>query len=146
MEIAMKTLLTFLLLSLMIGTAHAADWDARTTRTNTVVTDPDIQTALTQGISSAFVKTFPIKQYGIHALIDRLVVPEPGPEVIYLSLGLCRRLPDGRYELAHARYSDVILLQPRTPTAMQRDAIMQKLAAMAAAFAGGMVQSAATVR
>jgi hypothetical protein len=146
MEITMNKLLKLLLLTAMIGTAVAADWDARTTRTNTAVTDPDIQTALSQGIMPAFVKTFPIKQYGIHALIDRLVVPEPGPEVIYLSLGLCRRLADGRYELAHARYSDVILLQPRTPLEMQRDAVRQKLAAMAAAFSGGMVQSVATVR
>jgi hypothetical protein len=146
MGIAMSKLLSFLLLTAMLGTAGAADWDARTTRTNTTVTDPDIQMALSQGITPAFVTTFPIKQYGIHALVDRHVVPEPGPEIIYVSLGLCRRLPDGRYELAHARYSDVILLQPRTPAEAQREAVSQKLAAMATAFSGGMVQSAATVR
>lgn len=143
----MKTFVLLPMLALMVSAGlHAADWDARTTRTNTAVTDPDIQMALTQGVTQEFVRTYPIKQYGVHVLVDRHLLPPPGPEMVYVSLGLCRRLPDGRYELAHARYSDVVLLPPGTPPEAQRQAVQQKLAQMAGAFSQGMVQSVSRLR
>jgi len=133
-------ILPILLLSAFLVPAQAADWDARTTRTNTAVTDGDIQMALTQGINPEFARTFPIRQYGIHVLVDRHTPAQLGTEIVYLSVGLCLRLPDGTYELAEGRYSDLVLLPTNTPPDVQRQAVGQKLAAMAAAFSQGMVQ------
>ncbi len=135
------------MLALVLSSAsYAADWDARTTRTNTAITDPDIQTALTQGVTKEFVQTYPIKQYGIHVLVDRHLLPPPGPEMVYLSLGLSRRLPDGGYQLPHASYSEVLLLPPGSPPKAQRQAVQEKLTQMAAAFSQGMVQNASRLR
>ena len=135
------------LLALMVnGGLHAAEWDARTTRTNTAVSDPDIQFALTAGMTKEFVQLYPISQFGIHVLVDRHLLPPPGSEMVYLSLGLCRRLPDGRYELAHAHYSDVVVLPPGTPPALQRQAVQQKLTQMAGGFSQGMVQRVSRLR
>ncbi len=80
-----------LLLSAFLVPAQGADWDARTTRINTAVTDADIQMALTQGIDPEFVRLFPIRQYGIHVLVDRHTPAQFGKEIVYLSLGLCHR-------------------------------------------------------
>ena len=135
-----KYILPILLLFVFLAPAQAADWDARTTRTNTAVTDADIQTALTQGINPEFVRVFPMRQYGIHVLVDRHTPAQLGTEIVYLSLGLCRRLPDGTYELAEGRYSDLVLLPVNTSPEKQRQAVGQKLTAMAAAFTQGMVQ------
>ena len=129
-----------LLLSAFLVPAQGADWDARTTRINTAVTDADIQMALTQGIDPEFVRLFPIRQYGIHVLVDRHTPAQFGNEIVYLSLGLCHRQPNGTYELAEGRYSDLVLLPLNTPPDVQRQAVGQKLAAIAAAFSQGMVQ------
>ena len=135
-----KIILPLLLLSVFLVPAQAAEWDARTTRTNTAVTDGDIQAALTEGISTEFVRTFPMRQYGIHVLVDRHTPSRLGTEIVYVSVGLCRRQPDGTYELAEGRYSDLVLLPLDTPPDAQRQAVGQKLAVMAAAFSQGMVQ------
>jgi hypothetical protein len=135
-----KHILPILLLFASLAPAQAADWDARTTRTNTAVTDADIQTALTQGINPKFARTFPIRQYGIHVLMDRHTPAGLRTEIVYLSLGLCRRQPDGTYELAEGRYSDLVLLPLGTPLDMQRKAVGQRLVEMAAAFTQTMVQ------
>lgn len=132
-------ILPLLLLSAFLVPAQAAEWDARTTSTNTAVTDGDIQTALTQGVNTKFVRTFPMRQYGIHVLVDRLTPAELGTEIVYVSLGLCHRQPDGSYELAEGRYSDLVVLPMNTSPDMQRQAVGQKLAAMAAEFSQGMV-------
>ena len=72
-----KTILPILLLSVFLIPARAADWDTRTTRTNTAVTDADIRMALSQGINPEFVRVFPIRQYGIHVLADRHTIVDP---------------------------------------------------------------------
>lgn len=135
-----QTILPILLLSAFLSSAQAADWDARTTLTNTAVTDADIQMALSQGITTEFVRTFPLRQYGIHVLVDRHTPAQLGAEIVYLSVGLCQRRTDGSYELAEGRYSDLVLLPQDTPPDTQRQAVQQKLMAMAAAFSQGMVQ------
>ena len=135
-----KYILPIILLSVFLVPAQAAEWDARTTRTNTAVTDADIQMALSQGINPEFVRVFPIRQYGIHVLVDRHTSAQFWTEIVYFSLGLCRRQPDGTYELAEGSYSDLVLLPLNTPPDKQRQAVGQKLTAMAAAFTQGMVQ------
>jgi hypothetical protein len=131
---------TFLLLLSLMQSAQAADWDAQTTRTNTAVTDSDIQSALRRGISPAFVAAFPSRNYGIHVLVDRLVARDVNAEVTYLSLGICKRQAGGDYSLPLGRYSDLVTQPAGTAPDLQRQAVSQKLAAMAAAFSQGMVQ------
>ena len=60
-------MLILIVLQGLTGLALAATWDARTTRTNTAVTDTDIQQALSAGINPAFTAAFPMKDFGIHA-------------------------------------------------------------------------------
>lgn len=53
----MKKMMLLMLLMIQwgfTGLTLAATWNARTTRTNTAVTDTDIQQALSSGISPAF--------------------------------------------------------------------------------------------
>jgi hypothetical protein len=123
------------------GIAWAANWDARTTRTNTAVTDADIQQALSSGISPAFAEVFPVKAFGIHVLVDRHVSDRFNGEAVYLSLGLCPRLPNGEYRLSVGSYTDLLFLPPNTPPETQRQEVAKMLQVMVAGFSSGMVQN-----
>lgn len=123
------------------GGALAAGWDARTTRTNTAVTDADIQQALSSGISTAFTESFPVKDFGIHVLIDRHISDRFNGEAVYLSLGLCSRLSNGDYRLAAGSYSDLLFLPPNTTPDIQRQEVVKMLQSMGAGFSSSMVQN-----
>ncbi|MEY4685773.1 MAG: hypothetical protein RLZ25_2232 [Pseudomonadota bacterium] len=137
----MKSVMVILLLWGFSGLAAAAGWDARTTRTNTAVTDADIQQAVSSGINTAFTEAFPIKAFGIHVLIDRHVSDRFNGEAIYLSLGLCPRLPNGDYALSVGSYTDLLFLPPNTPPDIQRKEVIKMLQVMVAGFSSGMVQN-----
>ena len=119
----------------------AQDWDAQTTRTNTAVTDTDIQAALNRGITPAFVKTFPSQSYGIHVLVDRLMAKEINAEVTYLSMGICRRTQGGNYGLPIARYTDLVTQPEGSSPEAQREAVSQKLIEMASSFSAVTLQN-----
>jgi hypothetical protein len=138
------TLLGALLL-ICLTSVQAAGWDARTTRTNTAVTDQDIQSALNQAITPVFTQAFPDQKFGIHVLIDRHVSPALTGELVYLSLGLCHRVAGGEYLLAAGRLSDVVVLPQNTAAHQQRQAVVQKLGTMAAEFSRLMVQNKASI-
>lgn len=137
----MKRLMVLIIFWGFTGLAVAATWDARTTRTNTAVTDADIQQALSSGISPAFTETFPMKDFGIHVLVDRHVSDRFNGEAVYLSLGLCSRLPNGDYRLSVGSYTDLLFLPPNTPPDIQRQEVVKMLQVMVAGFSSGMVQN-----
>lgn len=137
--------LSGLLLLICLTPVQAAGWDARTTRTNTAVTDQDIQSALSQAITPAFAQAFPAQKFGIHVLVDRHVNPALTGELVYLSLGLCHRVAGGEYLLAAGRLSDVLVLPQNTAPNQQRQAVVQKLGTMAAGFSRLMVQNQASI-
>ena len=137
----MNRLWLLILLITCMEMAWASDWDARTTRTNTAVTDEDIRQSLTNGITTDFAKAFPSKSFGIHVVVDRHVSDRFNGEGIYLSLGLCRRLSDGQYQLALGSLSELIFLPPGTPSDAQRREVVQMLQRMASDFSRGMIQN-----
>ncbi len=136
----MKLLLVFLMLVGLSTTGWSSTWDAQTTRTNTAITDEDIRKALS-GISIAFTEAYPSQNFGIHVLVDRHVSDRFNGEAVYLSLGLCRKLPDGRYLLTLGSLSDLIFLPPGTSTEIQRHEVSQKLERMASDFSRSMVEN-----
>jgi len=129
-----------LLMLIRFSSVVAGEWDAQTTRTNTSVTDQDIRSALSQGLDTAFTRTFPARQFGIHVLVDRHLSAPINGELVYLSLALCQKLSQGEYLLGTGRLSDVVVLPRDTSPDKERQAVTQKLAAMASAFSQLMVQ------
>ena len=136
-----KKMMLLMILWGFTGLAMAATWDARTTRTNTAVTDADIQQAIASGISPAFTEAFPMKDFGIHVLVDRHVSDRFNGEAIYLSLGLCSRLPNGDYRLSVGSYTDLLFLPPNTSPDIQRQEVVKMLKVMLTGFSSGMIQN-----
>jgi len=137
----MTKILAGVVIFLCAQLALAVNWEASITNTNTPVLDSDIQAALTKGISPSFANTFPGRQYGIQVLLDMHVMPQANGDLVYMALGLSRRLQNGALELPVGRFSDVLLLpQGSTPEA-QKQAVTEKLTAIAASFSRAMIQN-----
>lgn len=137
----MNKILAGVVLFLCAPFAMAVNWEASITNTNTPVLDSDIQTALGKGISPSFANTFPGRQYGIHVLLDTHVMPQVNGDLVYMALGLSRRLQNGAMEVPVGRFSDVLILpQGSTPEA-QKQAVTEKLTAIAASFSRAMIQN-----
>lgn len=138
--------LVALILSLTLATpALAADWDARTRRTNTSVQDADIQNALAQGLPPQFAQAFPSKRFGIYVLVDHANVPELGQGVDYISLGLCKRRPDGSYDLPTATFSTMLPVGNGNAD-HERQLAIQRLIEQSREFAQLMLQNASRIR
>lgn len=123
----------------------AADWDARTRRTNTSVQDADIQAALNQGISPQFGQSYPSRRFGIYVLIDRSHVTELGRDLVYIALGLSKRRPDGSYALPTATYSTQLLLTQTDP-GHERQSVGQRLVEQSREFSKLMIENASRIR
>ena len=135
-----KTLLG-LILFLCARCALAVNWEASITNSNTPLVDNDIQVALSKGISPGFANTFPGRQYGIYVLLDAHSVPQLNGDLVYVALGLSRRLQNGALELPVGRFSDFLVLpQDGTPEA-HKQALSEKLSVIAAAFSRAMIQN-----
>lgn len=95
-------------------------WDARTTRINTAVTDADIQQALNKGLNPGFPQMYPASQFGMHVEVDRHQVKGLQDEVVYLAMGLSRRLSNGDYSLAEGYVTSMVLLPKGSSDSQQR--------------------------
>lgn len=141
----MRQIFALLIALTLAAPLWAADWDARTKRTNTAVQDADIQAALTQGLPAQFAQTFPIQRFGIYVLVDRSHVPEVGHDIVYISLGLSKRRPDGSYELPAATYSTQLVLAQADPN-HERQAVTQRLIAQSREFSRLVIENASRIR
>lgn len=141
----MRHILALLIAFTLASPLWAADWDARTKRTNTTVQDGDIQMALTQGLPPQFAQTFPIKRFGVYVLVDRSHLPEVGRDIVYISLGLCKRRQDGSYELPAATYSTQMVLQQPDPN-HERQAVTQRLIEQSREFSRLVIENANRIR
>lgn len=126
---------------LMAQAAHAVNWGAHITNPNTPVTDADIQITLSQGMSPNFAATFPGRLYGISVLLDTQPLPQLPGDLVYLALQLSHRLSNGALELPVGRYSEVIVQPPGSSQEARREAVVQKLSAMAGSFSRAMIQN-----
>lgn len=141
----MRYLITLLTAFILASPLWAADWDARTKRTNTAVQDADIQMALTQGLPPPFAQTFPSRQFGVYVLVDRSHVQEIGRDIVYISLGLSKRRQDGSYELPAATYSTQLVLQQSDPK-HERQAVTQRLIEQSREFSRLVIENAGRIR
>ena len=120
--------------------ASSAEWDARTTLTNTALTGVDVQQALNAGITPVFIQTFPVSNFGIHVQVDRHQVKGLAHDLVYVGLGLSTRYPNGDYRLAEGYLTDVVLLPKGVSNHEQIQRVGQRLQAMAGDFSRLMVQ------
>jgi len=143
-EIDMRKALSLLFALTLASPLWAADWDARTRRTNTSVQDADIQMALSQGLSPQFGQTFPNPRFGIYVLVDRSHVAEVGRDLVYISLGLSKRRSDGSYDLPIATYSTQLTLSQPDP-GHERQAVTQRLVEQSREFSRLMIENAGRI-
>jgi hypothetical protein len=134
-----------LLFASLSSPSFSADWDAQTRRTNTSVQDSDIQAALTRGLPSQFAQTFPVNAYGIFVLIDRTNVKDLNRDLVYISPGLCKRRPDGSYNLPSVTYRTTTALPPGNQIA-EHQAVIEKLGSQASEFAQLTIQNAGMIK
>src|ERR1700761_8860272 len=86
---------------LMCAAAQVFAFDATTRLTNVPLSEQDVASLLTRGLSKQFDTVFPEQAYGIRVIVFSRDIGNQ-QEAVYLSLGLSRRLPDGRYLSPHA--------------------------------------------
>jgi hypothetical protein len=141
----MRKFACFFLFLFLTSFTFAADWDAQTRRTNTSVQDSDIQAALSAGLPPQFAQNFPIQSYGIYVLIDRSNVKELNHDVVYISLGLCKRRPDGSYNLPSVTYSTTTALTPANQS-LEKQLVTQKLKTQVSEFAQLTIQNANKIK
>ena len=141
----MRIIIVLLLSALLATPVFSAEWDAQTRRTNTSVQDSDIQAALSRGLPAQFAQSFPVNYFGIYVLIDQANVRDLNHDVVYISLGLCKRRPDGSYNLPSVTYSTTTALPPGNQIA-EHQAVIEKLTSQASEFARLTIQNAGMIK
>jgi hypothetical protein len=136
---------------LLIGIAlacmawHASAFDAITRLTNVPLSEQDIASLLTRGLSKQFDTVFPDHDYGIRVIVFSRDIGNQ-QEAVYLSLGLSRRLPDGRYLSPHASDSTILTQASGLPLAQKRANLVTALTSLAGEFDKAMLARRATVK
>jgi hypothetical protein len=128
---------------LMAGPSRA--WDATTRLTNVPISDEDVGAVLSSTITASFDEAFPPPRYSIHVLVDGIDL-RTGQDVIYLSVGLARRLPSGEHLQQHANLSAVVMRASAEARPVRREIVMKALSELSASFAKLLEQNAARVR
>jgi hypothetical protein len=124
---------------------QASAFDAITRLTNVPLTEQDIASLLTRGLSKQFDTVFPDQEYGIRVIVFSRDIGNQ-QEAVYLSLGLARRLPDGRYLSPHASDSTILTQASGLPLAQKRANLVTALTALTSEFDKAMLARRATVK
>ena len=130
---------------LVASSFPAFAFDATTRLTNVPIQDRDVGTALSQGLTQDFDRVFPTRNYGVRVIVDGLQIGN-GQEVVYISVGLARRLPDGRHLQQHANYSYALMLPANENQARKREEILKTLAQVANKFSQAVIENQSKVR
>ncbi len=120
-------------------------FDALTRLTNVALTEQDVGGLLTRGLSKQFDTVFPEHDYGIHVVAFSRDLGNQ-QEAVYLSLGLSRRLPDGRYLSPHASDSTIITESSGLSLAQKRSNLIAALTTLTSEFDKAMLARRATVK
>ena len=136
---------TLLAIALVASSLPAFAFDSTTRLTNVPIQDRDVGTALSQGLTQDFEKAFPARNYGVRVIVDGLQVGN-GQEVVYISVGLARRLPDGRHLQQHANYSYALMLPANENQSKKREDILKTLAQVANKFSQAVIDNQSKVR
>jgi hypothetical protein len=124
---------------------QALAFDATTRLTNVPLTEQDIASLLTRGLSKQFDTVFPEQAYGIRVIAFSRDIGNQ-QEAVYLSLGLSRRLPDGRYLSPHASDSTILTQTSGLSLSQKRTNLISALTSLASEFDKAMLARRATVK
>jgi len=133
--------LCFFLMVLYCGNTFA--FDAQTMLINTTVQNEDVKTALTQGLTVDFDKTFPSSQYGVYVMVDKAKEKVAGKDMVYMLLGLCKVKADGSYSLPLVTISTNL---PFAVTSTEKADLIKRLTIDANQFAQIMIANSAKVK
>lgn len=136
---------TLLAVALAVSSFPALAFDATTRLTNVPIQDRDVGAALSQGLSQDFDRIFPAKNYGVRVIVDGLQIGN-GQEVVYISVGLARRLPDGKHLQQHANYSYALVIPANENQSKKREDILKTLAQVANKFSQAVIENQSRVR
>lgn len=131
------------LFSMILCCGKAFAFDAQTMLINTSVQNEDVKSALTQGLTVDFDKTFPSSQYGVYVLVDKAKQKVAGKDMVYMLLGLCKLKADGSYGLPIVSISTNL---PFVVTSTEKADLIKRLTIDANEFAQVMVANATKVK
>ena len=139
---SMLSIIGSLTLIFVIATAstNALAFQGSTRLSNVPINDNDVGAALTNGLTRKFEAAFPQNRYGVRVIVDRLNTV-PGTDIVYISVGIAHRLPDGHLLAQHANASHALVLPAGQPADAAHNAITQKLTEVARLFAQQAVQN-----
>jgi len=143
--VAIYPLLIVLMLFLQPLKVMATNWDAKIDNSNTPISDAEVQAALSQGLSEGFAKVFSGKVYGIHVLLDTHRLEEQKGSVVYVALGLSRRVQKVALEIPSGRWSDLLFLPDDMEIEARQIMVQQKLVATAGQFGRVMQQNRSVI-
>jgi hypothetical protein len=123
--------------------AHA--WEATTRLTNVPVADEDVAGIISRALEPTFDTAFPPARYSILVYVDAIEMRN-GQQIIYLSVGLARRLSGGQHLQQHANVSAALLRPTGEPRESRREAVIQTLSELIATFSKVMEDNADRVR
>ena len=141
----LRRLLSAGLMSLLFAWPPAHAWEATTRLTNVPIADEDVANALSQGLEPTFDTTFPPARYSILVYVDAIEM-QNGQHVVYLSVGLARRLSGGQHLQQHANVSAALLRPSAEPRDVRREAVLKSLTELIATYSRVMEDNAARVR
>jgi hypothetical protein len=130
---------------LMCAAVQAFAFDATTRLTNVPLSEQDVASLLTRGLSKQFDTVFPEQAYGIRVIVFSRDIGSQ-QEAVYLSLGLSRRLPDGRYLSPHASDSTILTQASGLSLAQKRANLISALTSLASEFDKAMLARRATAK
>lgn len=142
MRTARRLLIGIVLASL---SCESFAFDAITRLTNVPLTEQDVGGLLTRGLSKQFDTVFPEHDYGIRVIAFSRDMGNQ-QEAVYLSLGLSRRLPDGRYLSPHASDSTIVMQGTGLPLAQKRSNLVAALTTLTSEFDKAMLARRATLK
>jgi hypothetical protein len=96
-------------------------------------------------LEPTFDTTFPPARYSILVYVDAIEMRN-GQQIIYLSVGLARRLSGGQHLQQHANVSAALLRPTGEPRESRREAVIQTLSELIATFSKVMEDNADRVR
>ncbi len=130
---------------LMCAAVQVFAFDATTRLTNVPLSEQDVASLLTRGLSKQFDTVFPEQAYGIRVIVFSRDIGNQ-QEAVYLSLGLSRRLPDGRYLSPHASDSTILTQASGLSLAQKRANLISALTSLASEFDKAMLARRTTAK
>jgi len=141
----MKNFVWLALLPSLVLSSDVMAFNAITRLTQVPITDADVGSALSSGLLKQYDQVFPDKQYGVRVVAFSRGIPA-GQDAVYLSLGLCRRLPNGDFLAEHATNSTIYVQDSKQSLQQKRARMLAALTRLAREYSEAMLASRQKVK